>query len=257
MARPAPQRPLARPARRRPRPRHAAPAGVEGRARGAREDRVRRPERRERRDPPAARPAQLRRVGAARHDRRPGVTGRALLPDPHPDDRRGAAPHPRDPPLRQHRLRGDRRRPRQPRRRGVHARQRRGGARRHRGVRHPAVDDRRRVRRPRALPRGRRGAGDGLPGLHRRGVVLGRAAPLPRVRQRRLLRLLTPPARHPPLPRDPAPGDAVRRARGGLALVLRPPPHGERASSIVRAGCPLSCGTTSVTSATAPSRIAV
>ena len=40
----------------------------------------------------------------------------------------------------------------------------------------------------------------------REGTTLGRAAAVPRVRQRRLLRLLTAPPRHRPLPRDHAPG---------------------------------------------------
>ena len=61
--------------------------------------------------------------------------------------------------------------------------------------------------------------------LPARGHELGRPAAVPRVRQRRLLRLLTAPARDRPLPRHHPPGHGVRRARRGLALVLRPPPH--------------------------------
>ena len=77
----------------------------------------------------------------------------------------------------------------------------------------------------RPLPGQRGGAGDVLPGLRRRRHPVGLAAPLSRVRQRRLLRLVTPGSTPPALPRDPPPGHAVRRAGGGLALVLRPPPH--------------------------------
>ena len=40
-----------------------------------------------------------------------------------------------------------------------------------------------------------------------------------------LLRLLARPARHRALPRERPPGHAVRRARRGLAVVLRAPPH--------------------------------
>ena len=57
---------LARPGRGRPRPRDPAPAGVQGGAGGARDPRVRRRPRRHRPDPAATRPAQLRRLGAAR-----------------------------------------------------------------------------------------------------------------------------------------------------------------------------------------------
>ncbi len=60
-----------------------------------------------------------------------------------------------------------------------------------------------------------------------------------------------------PLPRDPAPGHAVRRAGRGLALVLRAPPHGVRACSRVRAGWPVTRSTSSVTVATEPSAMAV
>ena len=63
-----------------------------------------------------------------------------------------------------------------------------------------------------------------LPIVRGRGPPVGRAAPVPDVRPRRLLRLLAQQARHRPLPRDGPPRHAVRRARRGLALVLRAPP---------------------------------
>ena len=55
----------------------------------------------------------------------------------------------------------------------------------------------------------------------RDGTTLGAPAPLPRVRARRLLRLVRGQARDSPLPRDAAPGDALDRTGRGLALVLR------------------------------------
>ena len=62
-----------------------------------------------------------------------------------------------------------------------------------------------------------------LPALPRRGAPVGLDAPVPRVRQPRLLRLLGRPARDQALPRDHASGDGVGRARRGLAVVLRAP----------------------------------
>ena len=73
---------------------------------------------------------------------------------------------------------------------------------------YPAVDD----------PRG-----SGVRDCLRRGHGLGLAARVPRVREHRVLRLVTPPPRHRALPRVPAPRHRVRRARRGLALVLLPP----------------------------------
>ena len=67
------------------------------------------------------------------------------------------------------------------------------------------------------------------------------------VRHRRVLRLLTRPARHRALPRLGAPGDPVRRARRGLALVLQAPPHGLSACSRVRGARPVTRRTSSVT----------
>ncbi len=84
---------------------------------------------------------------------------------------------------------------------------------------------RRGVRAPRGPPRRRDRDRRHLPVVRRRRPPLGRPAPVPRLRPRRLLRLLTRPARHRPLPRDRPRRHAVRRARRGLALVLRPPPH--------------------------------
>ena len=85
------------------------------------------------------------------------------------------------------------------------------------------------------------------------------------LRARRVLRLLARAPRHRALPRRPAPGHAVRGARRGLALVLRAPHHRlsglpaqERsASSMVRAGRPVTRSTSGLTRAQDPSAIAV
>ena len=56
-----------------------------------------------------------------------------------------------------------------------------------------------------AYPVDRDCRGTGVRRLSARGDDLGRAPPVPRVRQHRLLRLLTPPPRDRPLPRDQHP----------------------------------------------------
>ena len=73
---------LARPAGRRAGPGVGAAAGLQGRLQGARADGDRRPARRPRPDPAARRAAQLRRLGAAVHDRRAGVAQRPLRAGP-------------------------------------------------------------------------------------------------------------------------------------------------------------------------------
>ena len=96
---------VARPGRGRAGPRHLLQQASKAGLRRARRARVRRPARRRRADPAAARAAQLRRLGAARHRRRPGDAERALRPDPARDDRgraargcwRSAAPAPSPP----------------------------------------------------------------------------------------------------------------------------------------------------------------
>ena len=178
--------------------------------------------RRGRADPAAARPAQLRGLGAARHQLRAGVAQRPLRPGPAGDARCRAGAGAGDPQRRHRRLRGGRRRPGAARRRGVDARRRDRGATQRAGDR-VGAPHRRQLRRPRALPGDRDRAGPGLPALPRRGVPVGLAAPVSRVRRRRLLRLLGDAARHQALPRDDPPGDGVRRARRGLALVLPAP----------------------------------
>ncbi len=69
----------------------------QGRAAPTRRARVRRQPRRRRPDPAAARPAQLRGVGAAQHGRRPGVAQRPLRPDPAVDARGRADQGAQDP----------------------------------------------------------------------------------------------------------------------------------------------------------------
>ena len=76
--------------------------------RGARADGDRRPARRPRPDPAAGRAAQLRRLGAAGHDRRAGVAQRPLRAGQGGHDRRRAGAGARDP---QHGHRGQRRHP--------------------------------------------------------------------------------------------------------------------------------------------------
>ena len=98
------------PARGRAGPRHPAPAGVEGGAAPARRAGVRRQPGRRRPDPAAARPAQLRGLGAARHGRRPGVAQRPLRPDPARDAGGRAPAGARDPQRRHGAVRGRRRR---------------------------------------------------------------------------------------------------------------------------------------------------
>ena len=123
------------------------------------------------------------------------------------------------------------------------SRRQRGGQRRaldarHRGVhaRHQPAEPRRAAHRLRTAYRGhlrpphgparrRDRARTRLRRVPARGHALGRPPSVPRVRQRRVLRLLTEPPCDRPLPRDDPPGDGVRRARRGLALVLRPSPH--------------------------------
>ena len=78
--------------------------------------------------------------------------------------------------------------------------------------------------------------GSGVRRLPARGHGLGLAPRVPRVREHRVLRLLTPPPRHRALPRVPAPRHRVRRARRGLALVLLPP------RDCVSEGTPGACG---------------
>ncbi len=114
------------------------------------------------------------------------------------------------------------------RRRGEHARQRQPGARGAPGGQQPATPDRRHLRRPRPAPGGRGQRGHRVRAVRRGGHRLGGAAPVPGLRQRRLLRLLTTAARDRALPGDHPPRDAVRRGRRGLAVVLRAPPHGLR-----------------------------
>ena len=76
--------------------------------------------------------------------------------------------------------------------------------------------------------RGRRLAGGaGVRGLRARRVhPVGAPAQVPGVRAHGLLRLLAAPAREPALRRDRTPGDALGRARRGVALVLRGQPAG-------------------------------
>jgi monovalent cation/hydrogen antiporter len=62
-----------------------------------------------------------------------------------------------------------------------------------------------------------------LPGMPRPGVGMGAPAPVPRLRPHRLLRFVARPPCRRPLPPDRPPGDAVGRARRGVALVLRRP----------------------------------
>ncbi len=114
---------------------------------------VRRPARRHRPDPAADRPAQLRGLGAPRHDRRPGVAERPLRPGPARDDRGRAAPGAGDPQVGHGRLRGDRRRARDARRRGVDDRRRDRGARADQAGQRDPLPDRRGVRRPAARSR--------------------------------------------------------------------------------------------------------
>ena len=182
-----------------------APAGVQGGLQGARRAGVRRPAGRRRADPAAHRAAQLRGLGAARHRRRPGVAQRPLRPGPARDDRRRAGPGARDPRRRHGRQRGGRRgagacstsRSRcwtSPPRRAARSSGTTAAARR-------TGDTLRRPRRATrsSRPPRSRSASDCL----RRGYHVGRAAPVPRVRQHRLLRLLTRPPRHRALPRVP------------------------------------------------------
>ena len=123
----------------------------------------------------------------------------------------------------QRRLRGGRRRAGDARRRGVDARHRHRGAPRRAGDRvGPA--HRRQLRRPRALPGGR-----DRRRTRSASAASTRACQWVSLRQCLecgnvgLLRLLGRPARHQALPRHHPPGDGVRRARRGLALVLRAP----------------------------------
>ncbi|CAA9348139.1 MAG: Inner membrane protein, KefB/KefC family, partial [uncultured Gemmatimonadetes bacterium] len=60
-----------------------------------------------------------------------------------------------------------------------------------------------------------------LRGVPARRGRLGPPAHLHDLRARRLLRLVAQPPRHAPLPPDPPPRDALRRARGELGVVLR------------------------------------
>src|SRR5689334_11105480 len=61
----------------------------------------------------------------------------------------------------------------------------------------------------------------GMRGVREDRRLLGPSAPLPHLRPRRLLRPVEEPPRHGALPYDRPPADPVRRAGGGLALVLR------------------------------------
>ena len=117
------------PARRRVGSGDPAPAGVEGRAEAARRARVRGPARHRRADQAADRPAQLRGLGAAGHDGRPGDAERAVRPAAAGDDRRRALPGAGDPSLRDGAVRGGRRGAGDAGRRGVDARGRDRGAR--------------------------------------------------------------------------------------------------------------------------------
>src|SRR6516162_4959536 len=65
--------------------------------------------------------------------------------------------------------------------------------------------------------------------------ALGRAPGVPGVRPCRLLRLLARQARDEALPRDGAPGDALRHAGGYVDVVLRP--QGVRAPRASSPGC--------------------
>ena len=114
------------------------------------------------------------------------------------------------------------------RRRGVDDRRRPGQPGRAEDGVLAGAPHRRLVRPPRGPPgaTGRAGTVTRVPGLPRRRDDLGVAAALPGLRQHRLLRLLGDAARHRALPGDHAPRHAVRRAPGGLALVLRAPRHG-------------------------------